>query len=110
MMFISKYGGQCGWEWIPIQVLRRICGALDKIHPLGCDYRMLAEVLDVHGDKLQQLLRFCSTSRDNSITKEILQVRFLAFEALFISSPNKMSDLERLRNTVRLFQIWKGKM
>ena len=77
MMFISEYGGQAGWEWIPIQVLRRICEALDTPQPLGDDYRMLAEVLGVHEYNLQQIIQFCSTKRNQSKTKEILRVEFV---------------------------------
>ena len=76
LTFVCEDGAQCGWEWIPMQVLQRVCDVLDKLHPLGCDYRMLAEVLDVHKTKLQQFLRFCSTSPDQSITRVILQVQY----------------------------------
>ena len=84
MMFISEYGAQCGCEWIPIQVLQRICDALDKPNPLGSDYRMLAEVLDVPEAKLQQFIRFCSTSPDQSITRVILQVQCLFFYSYLV--------------------------
>ena len=76
MLFISEYGGQAGWEWIPIHVLRRICDTLDKLQPLGDDYRMLAEVLAVQENSLQQITRFCSTTRNQSITREIFRVEF----------------------------------
>ena len=84
MMFISEYGGQAGWEWIPIQVLRRICDALDKPQPLGNDYRMFAEVLDVHENNLQQIIRFCATTRNQSLTREILRVGFSMFCFVFV--------------------------
>ena len=84
-MFISEYGGQTGWEWIPIQVLRRICDALDEPQPLGDDYRMLAEVLDVHKKDIRKIIRFCSSTRNQSITRELFRVEFLVI-FLFTSS------------------------
>ena len=80
-MFISEYGAQCGWEWIPRQVLQRICDALDKPHPLGSDYRMLAEVLEINVAKLQQFIRFCSATPDQSITRVIFQVQHFFFDS-----------------------------
>ncbi|XP_072021126.1 uncharacterized protein [Amphiura filiformis] len=72
-MFITEFGGLCGWEWIPIELQKRICAVLDKPHPLRNDYRMVAEVLEVPDEKLEQLIGFCLSSRVHSITAEILQ-------------------------------------
>ncbi|XP_072020982.1 uncharacterized protein [Amphiura filiformis] len=72
-MFITKFGGVCGWEWIPIELQKMICAVLDKPHPLRSDYRMIAEVLKVPDERLEQLIGFCLSSRGHSITAEILQ-------------------------------------
>ena len=106
MMYVREYGAQCGWEWITMKVLQRVCDVLDKQHPLGSDYRMLAEVLDVPETKLQQFLRFCSTSPDQTITRVILQVQYFMmfihkYSLAWILSTYWISDFGLQENLAR---------
>ncbi|XP_072020123.1 uncharacterized protein [Amphiura filiformis] len=73
MTFIAELGGCSGWEWISTWLQQRICAVLDETHPLGSDYRMLADIWGIPWCKFQQLARFCSTTKGHSITDEILK-------------------------------------
>ncbi|XP_072038756.1 uncharacterized protein [Amphiura filiformis] len=73
MMFITELGGLSGWEWLPLELQQQICAVLDKTHPLGNDHRMLAQIFGIPEDKFLRLVRFCSTTKDRSITDEILR-------------------------------------
>ncbi|XP_072049954.1 uncharacterized protein [Amphiura filiformis] len=73
MMFITELGGLSGWEWIPLKLQNRIYAVLDETHPLGSDHRMLADIWDISKNRFQQLVRFCTTTKDHSITGEILR-------------------------------------
>ncbi|XP_072039196.1 uncharacterized protein [Amphiura filiformis] len=73
MMFITELGGRSGWEWIPLELQQRIYAVLDETHPLGTDYRMLADIWAISKNRFQQLVRFCTTTKDHSITDEILR-------------------------------------
>ncbi|XP_038047951.1 death-associated protein kinase dapk-1-like [Patiria miniata] len=69
--FLQRNGLECKCTWLLEEDVRALCRCLDVIHPLGQDYRSLAEALGVSEDELDYIYQIC-LHRDSSPTRALL--------------------------------------
>ncbi|XP_033641726.1 death-associated protein kinase 1-like isoform X2 [Asterias rubens] len=70
--FLRRDGLECSSTWLLEEDLVALCRCLDIIHPLGQDYRGLAEALGVTESEMDYMYHIC-VRRDTSPTRALLE-------------------------------------
>ncbi|XP_072033706.1 uncharacterized protein [Amphiura filiformis] len=71
-MFLKEFGSECRYEWLPVEIMERCFGRLDRLDDWMEDYRSVGKALGIQKHQIGQVADD-SNAQKESVTNNVIK-------------------------------------